>query len=627
MRMGWGWGKSVVVGIMLAVLLAGSLSVPTANAANCDGWYGHACWRGYFKDQLQTSNGQDVIIGGMDVATGDKQGFINTVLVHLNSGDAHRTTAAQFIILSMSGAGYMPAKSVSQAQVDDWTLRVQNPAVTMVREDALFECGVANSFYQTNFDDIAAGFATGGEGCGVNNPMIDFYVNGSLVYRIRVACANPLGDPGGLPGLPPPVPPTAVSCGAIINPPSKVEPGDQISVTTYVTYSGGPPTPSWSNYSMSGSGGIGPIDVLNIWADGNTIYMGSNTFTVPANTGTYSISWQIQVNETPSGNCGGTFSVPGDSFDVFNYPYIDVQGGDTAAGARFATNVGTPCASSNTNAGISTWNKNDPSYAGAGGQYGASAFSFIQEFLTNKGNGNGEPYSSLSFGGVDAYEPAGKYGGFFGKGPCVDDWSKKPAAGQTLSKPNNQSLNGLDGVYVRTGDLTINPSNIGANTHLTIYVTGDVAIKGNIKYAGNANPTWASPTEIPSFKLVVQGRIFIDANVDQLDGVYVAVPTSGYETANNSMNDPLSGTISTCSSGFSVLNPANTANIGPCRRTLVVNGSFAANTVYFLRTIGSMSSGQPAEQFNYNPEVWLAPDGQGTIDPAYQSVVGLPPVL
>jgi hypothetical protein len=622
------------------VLFVSSMLTPqTASALSCDGWYGHACWRGYFKDQLRTS-GQDVINGGMDVGTGDKAGFINTVIGHLNSGDPHRATAAQFIILSMSGAGFMPPKGVNGAQLADWEARVNNPAVSLVREDALFACNIANSFYQdAGVDDIAAGYSTPSEGCGAINPMIDFYVNGVLVYRIRIACANPLGNPGVLPGLPSPPPPIAVSCGNLTSvTPPKPEIGDTVTVTVTVSYVNGPPASGQSGGQIFVTGiGLVPISSITGGGGANGTYTMTSSF--PVNTpGTYAVGWTLRVDgiaPTPNPNCGGNLAAAGDTFVVSTYPFFSVSGGDMAAGAAFATSPGSSCTEAfNTNAGITSWNKGASSgYSGASNQFGMSSFSYIQDILGNKGNGNGKSAWSLSFaneesGGINSVDQAnGRYGGFNNDGPCVGAWSRKPASGNSLPNPGATNVGGLDGVYVVNSPVTINGGNIPNGKHITIYVTGNVSITGPITYASTS---WATTDEIPSFKLVVNGSIFIGNTVSQLAGDYVAVPNAGYHTMPNPFNNVKPGTIVTCSVGTTPQTPATasiSAIVNGCNHQLTVYGSFSANQVWLLRTWGTMGSNVPAEQFIQGPESWLSTGDSGSIDPSYKSIVGLPPVL
>jgi hypothetical protein len=500
-------------------------------------------------------------------------------------------------------------------------------------ENALFQCNIANSYYQTAFDDIAAGYSTPADGCGNIDAMIDFYHNGALVYRIRVACANPLGGMPGLPPGPPPIPPTTVSCGNLTNvSPRNPEVGQATTVTVTVTFGGGPPGPVPSSAVISILNSPGGIGIASLTQSGNTYTMTSVPFSEGA-VGIYTVRWSLSVNGVSSGNCGGTFNRPGDSFDVMRYPFFSAKGGDVAAGASFATSdAARPCgvAQSNSQAGVSSWNQNAGVYSGAGGEYGTFGTGFIQSFITSQGNG--KPPSSLAFANTGT--SSGIYGGSFGRGPCVDYWSKLPTSGPVIAtatvNPNSLATN----VYRRTGPLTINGGVVngvvGQNRHVTLYVDGNVYINGNITYQNGGAGNWASLASIPVFKLIVHGTIFVDQSVTQLDGTYVAVPDSGYVTTSNNMTTPAPGTISTCSTAFATRNPgappaSNTIN--GCNRQLVVNGTFAANQIYMLRTSGTMGTGVPAEIFNYGPESWIVPGDNTTLSPKYQAIVGLPPVL
>ena len=324
-------------------------------------------------------------------------------------------------------------------------------------------------------------------------------------------------------------------------------------------------------------------------------------------------------------------------------PTFKVNGGDVVAGSRFASGdptnpdaVAQPCAAEDSvaKAGIATWNRNGiPDYAGAGTEYAAFARSLIQGFATNQGNG---APTSLSFAnrGASAAPLADKYGGYFNESAsCVDYWQDRPNPATATDIANgpspNVSLSGKDGVFYHEGDITINPSNIGDGSRLTVYVRGNVYIKGDIKYGGGNNPSWTNVTRIPVFKLIVHGVIHIDSKVERLDGTYVAVPNAGYTTVTNSFANPQPGTISTCSdAGDSIVNPVDEVAkySNECRRVLEINGSLAANQIFFLRTAGDVGAGH-AEVINYGPEVWLAPLGGRAIGSDYQSIISLPPVL
>lgn len=532
-------------GLLLALVLF-SARPQIATALGCDNWYGRACWVGYFDGAKVVTGGPDVISnvineGMPGIQSGNKPQFINTVIGYLNSGDRQRVTAAQFIILTMIGNNAGVPRSVSPAQLKDWQDRINSPAIIMRVEMAPYLCDIANAYYQVVQNDIAAGYSDPpGCGPGVLNEMIDFYSGGTLVYRIRVVCANPLGR---LPGLP--------------TPPNK---------------------------------NLAP-----------------------------------EVKPPPP----------------FTRPYFQVTGGDVAAGASIETGVGQPCAAAtstgvpNPRGGIVSWNRRgSPDFAGAGGQYGAFAMDFIQDFVTGQGNGRvtpGQETNQLTFantsysGSVDI--PQGLFGGMFGDAPCIDYWSGRPAA--VKAPPNNSPATWPNGTYYVKSQMTLQSGIIPAGRQITLYVEDKVAITGTgITYAPGP---YANRANIPSFKLIVNGTIYIGSSVSALDGLYAAIPDPGGDTKVNQFASPIPGTISTCSTGFTSYNPAEPpvgSIFDPCNRQLTVTGSVAANQIWLLRTFGTLGGGQAAEVFRYSPEIWLAPAGSnGGYVPDYQSVVGLPPIL
>jgi hypothetical protein len=327
-------------------------------------------------------------------------------------------------------------------------------------------------------------------------------------------------------------------------------------------------------------------------------------------------------------------------------PFFSVTGGDTVAGASFATSNGAttvPCESAPhvNSAGISSWNKEDAAYAGAGGEYAALALGQIQDFASGQGtpqSGPGGVATGLTFSNVSvsgSVNPSGgKFGGLFGSAPCVDYWSDdvKPDL-STLPAFTGNTLGGQDGVYKYTGDLTLNGGNIPTGKHVTIYVEGDVAITKDITYTSAA---WSSRQQIPSFKLIVHGSIFIGSGVTQLNGLYAAIPDPGVTTKLNKYGSPNKGTISTCSTGFNSYNLSADGETSPidgiCGQPLTINGSVAAQQLWLLRASSGTVSGIPAspiETINYTPETWLSIDPSTAVTPdlSYQSIIGLPPVL
>lgn len=650
------------VALMTMVGLASAVYSPRAQALACDGWYGRSCWYGYFDNKYDPGinpPGSDVIVGGIQgITSGDKSAFISKIEGYYNDPDAHLHTSGAFIMLSMSGyqgSPGNPGRNVTATQITDWENRVMNPAIQMTVEFARFDCGEANTYYQINENDIAAGTATADEGCDASDQMIDFWdtsvPGGQLVYRIRIACGNPLGQLPGLPDYTPPPPvATTLKCGNITTDPADPEVGQPLTVTATVTVTGGPNQPvTAGSMTIQRQGGTTDIPTITRKASGNTVTLTTQNYSPPIN-GWYTVAWSATVNNV-SISCGGDFK-PYSSFDALTYPFFSVQG-DIISGVSFATttNTGTiPCAAAphNPDAGISSWNRSgNPDFNGAGAEYAAMAMNYMQGFISDTAVGaNG---LNLSFAnssqvksGVSSTD-SGKslFGGMFGSvTECVDYWNTKPdltASGVTQLDTIASAAN-MNGVYFRNGDLDLTGGSIQNGSHATVYVDGNVEITGPITYQ---NTGWTDTSQIPTFKLIVHGAIFVDSNVDRLDGLYVAVPDhydpSDAQTTANNFVSPEPGTITTCAvrgaSPFQSYDPS-TATVGGamftnCNLTLTVYGSFIANQLYLNRISGTLGSNQPAEVFVQSPEMWLAQ--ASTIDPTtgprYQAVLGLPPVL
>ncbi len=431
-------------------------------------------------------------------------------------------------------------------------------------------------------------------------------------------------------------PPAVLSCGSMSPIPGNPEPGEPLRIQSAVNYSGGPPTPILTGPKtvISGSG-FSAEPVTTATASGGVATMNSATFTIP-NAGVYTATWSVTVDGAPI-TCS-------DQFTVESRPFFEVNGGDVVAGSSIIADGGSPCESAvpNQNAGITSWNsRTGPAYNGAGGMYAAFALNYIQDFVTNQGN----PYppTSLSFSNVNysgSVAPlSGMFGGMFGSfDSCIDYWGEKPewSSMQPLFPVGVMSgdIESLaNGTYKHEGDLTIISSKIINKTRLTIYVEGNLRItpdnSGRGIVYGEGDTNWQDVSHIPWVRIIVNGSIFIDAGVRQLDGLYVAVPDAGFETKINRFDNPEAGTISTCSSGFAAINPEQVGSNGmlaACSKQLTVNGSLVANQLWLLRTLGTVRSNQPAEIFNYGAEQWLAP-GDGSYDDSYKSIVGLPPVL
>jgi hypothetical protein len=170
-------------------------------------------------------------------------------------------------------------------------------------------------------------------------------------------------------------------------------------------------------------------------------------------------------------------------------------------------------------------------------------------------------------------------------------------------------------LVLTTGQIPLATS-VGQST--TLVVKGDVYIApGGTNTLNYAAAT--SLANIPSFKVIASGNIYVDANVTQLDGQYIAQGGNFITCAQNvAGNYGLSGV----------------GAIGTCNKQLKIYGFVAAGkAVVPNRTLGDFAgaAGQvetPGEFFYYNPQMWLtggSTSGGGV--GSWQAVTSLPPIL
>ncbi len=291
----------------------------------------------------------------------------------------------------------------------------------------------------------------------------------------------------------------------------------------------------------------------------------------------------------PNGELTGLLSPPPPPPPADTQPYSRFYNGDAQAGASFDCGVGSAPGGQ-----ISMFGDTGTGL-GAGAQIGALAPGGIEGFASGQGSGS---VGSLTFD---------NYGSAF----CV---------------PNYAALFDVPAVQpsIITGPHTINATIINAGARIDVLVRGDIHITGPLTFD---NVSWASNT-IPSYRVIsLGGNIYIDPSVEQLDGLYVAIPDSG-----------TGGAIYTCAGAGGALTAAEVA--GACSNPLTVTGAFIANQVKLLRTYGDVASASAAdddpyapgntaaERFIFTPEVWMA---QPATTPApsyeYDAISSMPPVL
>ncbi len=313
---------------------------------------------------------------------------------------------------------------------------------------------------------------------------------------------------------------------------------------------------------------------------------------------------------------------------IVNRPYARFYGNDIAAGSGFMTPPTTTC--SGGNGKVNTYVK--PSGAGSSSQLGIFADSTVGSGYAGAGKSNlasmmlqdalSGQFNNRIFANVGSL-------GNFGTTLCAYSF---PNPTSYSGPPVSSIGSSLSGAY----RLLPQPSGLSVGNFTgkaALYANGDVRISGNIAYSPNP----VTIDNLPSLVLVVHGgNIYIDPDVTQIDGTFVAVPAGGS-----------GGKIFTCSNNSWPASPPSSGQLTPpggncSQRSLTVNGALIAQRVNFLRTHGSLRGGSPSETFTSNnpaanaaeiirfsPEVYMADSAvpaYDTID-TFQSILGLPPSL
>lgn len=293
-------------------------------------------------------------------------------------------------------------------------------------------------------------------------------------------------------------------------------------------------------------------------------------------------------------------------------PYFNLRQGDVSAGLSSATCPGW----SGTSTGkLKSWNTVIGGVnKGAGTNLATYALDIIDEVASGQSPSGSSPPKGLSFANTTTF------GGQFGGGlSCPTDYFSKGSlvslnSGNSVTVSNSMSDNEKYGTG--STQVTITGGTIPIGRRIALYIDGDAYISNSgpkrIKFAGSG--AWPI-NQIPSFYLIVKGNIFIHPDVDELDGVYVAQPDS---LGNK-------GRIYTCApSAFNI--PSKAELNGVCEKKLTVRGAFIAKELKLYRTLGSLSTTGPAEEFIYTTATWLA--APSTIrSNGYNSITSLPPIL
>lgn len=467
------------------------------------------------------------------------------------------------------------------------------------------------------------------EGAGIIDVIAFNNPDGSH-FLINRLCGNIEGQTEQLT----PTPPATVTCAGMTTDTATPDPNQPFTLRVSIRYNPATAAPAAFGPDSIGVTLTGPAPFApfsrSVSSPSITNDLVTASVTVPATHvgGTYNVSWQSTGSQTPLVSCSATLSV------VYR-PYFDVVGGDVSAGQGF----GDGC-TDNPAADIKAYNmdgSNPPgNYFGAGTRQAALATGTITSFATDETNNYTNDLGGSS-DGIATHLPSGlsgsnsassppnyggQYLGTYAGNWCVPDYagSVTGAADYTSAPDWNQLAPNAGGYIVRlSGDQTLGSIQLQPGVHVTVIVTGNVYLSGNITYG-----SYTALQDVPQFNLLVSGgSIFIDPGVSVLHGFYDAQPTG----ANG-------GNIYTCATGSNltdVLKDYNRCSVTP----LTIYGAVAANQVVFGRTGGDLAGSggvndAPAEQIIYTPELWLgnlAATGSQPPQTLYQSYTVLPPVL
>jgi hypothetical protein len=306
--------------------------------------------------------------------------------------------------------------------------------------------------------------------------------------------------------------------------------------------------------------------------------------------------------------------------DSITRPYIKAFGGDVMTGGWFST--GTNCQT-----GVGTSNYQSPNFFSATFPTTDKRNGGILTYskaAVNSAGGDSSQYAAFSVGEIDGRRVGPPHDGFYGagalaatgntsvkalnfantpaglpfggvfegsvtQGNCIPDYySKKPSSAHSINNlseaiglSNNIADFSATAAPGTNFDLTNgSPSfTIPAGKRITIYVNGNVYIDANILY----DPA-STVDSVPKFALIASGSIYIDKDVTELDGMYVAEPSITTPAAVGADN----GIIWTC-------HPNNTTKLDytyppHCTSPLVVSGALVAKQVNFYR-VGGTSAG------------------------------------
>lgn len=264
---------------------------------------------------------------------------------------------------------------------------------------------------------------------------------------------------------------------------------------------------------------------------------------------------------------------------VAKTPYVHFQGNDVWAGGGFsAVNPACNTASKITTAAHAL---QDGTVAGGGVEYAAFALGKITNF-GSAGHAIINPAAPLGKMLTFSNTNSSNLGFYGAPQHCINDYITTYSGTPITTKPATIDVNQASGTYQINGAHTFH-GNVPNGSSQIWLVNGDVTIDGDIKYSDS----YSGVADIPSLVIITTGKILVQDNVKQMDGLFVS-----------------RGTFNSCS------NAPATLSVSTCNNQLVVNGSVITGALVLQRTFGADGSDDgsrkvPAEVFNFSPEMYL----------------------
>ena len=453
--------------------------------------------------------------------------------------------------------------------------------------------------------------------------LIKFTVNDQLIYRLARDCGNPLGD---LPGLPPPDthPSNKITPYSSVNM-TYAEPNDTVKFRhggynvsgeftgrfTIARYHLLPDLPD-NMPDISGNLVVTYYDSVKKSDDqftpDNTELWKNDTeqwrdFVIPSDAAIGSLYCEkLYIYSTPglNGEAGQA------CVRVVAKPYVKFYGADVDFCKRAEVRAWAKINRWEQDASGAWIDKGDR-HVGSSSQFALYAYKWVGGFYTGETSTVYNP-KQLTFANKDTPSGYETFGGKWSTAnttSCTDYFAAKP-----------------DGVPVQPSGYSIGGVTVGLGQNITTYVNGDAYIKGNIVYDTSG---W-NAGNIPSYRLIAKGNIYIFGDFDLVDSDSGVTQLDGFYSAG--------GNIYTCSWGSGYNPTTDSAYYYHCDEKLTVYGAFQAlGSIKYWRTNGSLNkavyneaytSPNLAESFISTPELLLGGQAGGS---ETQSIRSLPPIF